>query len=79
MDREMRVRRFAPDKPAKEEDCYWWNSKGKCCELGAGHCYYLLPEKPPKPVHHCTGCPFAVPLPCIEYCIKEWRRGVGHR
>ena len=79
MDRERIARRYAPDKPAREEDCYWWNCKEKYCELGPGNCYYLLPEKPPEPVHPCTGCPFAVPLPCIGYCIRELRRGVGHR
>ena len=79
MDKERIGRRYAPDKPAREENCYWWNHKGKYCELGPGNCYYLLPEKPPKPVHRCNDCPFAIPLPCIGYCIKEYRRGVGHR
>ena len=37
MDRERIARRYAPDKPAREEDCYWWNHKGKYCELGPGN------------------------------------------
>ena len=79
MDREMKTRRYAPEKPDREEECCFWNPKTKSCDLGPGNCYYLLPEKPPKPVHPCEGCPFAIPLPCIGYCIKELRRGVGNR
>ena len=79
MDTLQNTRRYAPEKPKREQDCYWWDPASKSCRLGPGNCYYLIPERPKKPVHPCDGCPFAIPLPCIGYCIKELRKGVGKR
>ena len=73
------IRRYMPDKPSREKDCYWWDPVRKSCRRGPDNCYYLIPERPAKPVHPCEGCPFAIPLPCIGYCIKQLSRGVGKR
>jgi hypothetical protein len=79
MDTLQNTRRYAPEKPKREQDCYWWDPASKSCRLGPGNCYYMIPERPKRPVHPCDGCPFAIPLPCIGYCIKELRKGVGKR
>ena len=72
-------RMYSEDKPKDEKYCYWWDRRTKSCRRGPDNCYYLIREKPKKQVSPCEGCPFAIPLPCIGYCIKELSRGVGSR
>jgi len=70
---------YSEDKPKREEYCFWWDPQTKSCRRGPDNCYYLIPKKPKKPSGPCDGCPFAIPLPCIGYCIKELSKGVGSR
>ena len=79
MNTEQKDKRYSAEKPKDEKFCYWWNPLTKNCGRGPDNCYYLIPEKPKKPASPCEGCPFAIPLPCIGYCIKELSKGVGSR
>lgn len=68
-------RRYAEDKPKACRYCYFWQGKGKGCELA--ECYYLLPQEPGTPPEaddgeiSCRGCPYGKHSPCIGYCLEK--------
>lgn len=58
---------YSPDKPKDCKYCYWYE-KRKGCTFGE-HCYYeVKPETKKSP---CDGCSYAVPVPCIGYCMID--------
>lgn len=58
---------YSPDKPKDCKYCYWYE-KRKGCGFGE-HCYYEVKPEPKR--SPCNGCSYAVPHPCIGYCMKE--------
>lgn len=65
--------RYAPDKPKKCENCYFWEAKEEKigCRLGKENCYYILPPVRMKKPSPCDGYPYARPHPCIGYCMNK--------
>ena len=59
---------YSPDKPKDCKYCYWYE-KRKGCTFGE-HCYYEVKPEPKR--SPCDGCSYAVPHPCIGYCMKRW-------
>ena len=66
---------YSPDKPKDCKYCYWYE-KRKSCTYGE-HCYYEVKPEPKK--SPCDGCSYAVPVPCIGYCMKEVIKSVKHK
>lgn len=66
---------YSPDKPKDCKYCYWYE-KRKSCIYGE-HCYYEIKPEPKK--SPCDGCSYAVPVPCIGYCMKEVIKSVKHK
>lgn len=65
--------RYADDKPKNCEFCYYWDSsvKKRGCLLGKENCYYILPPVIKKKTSPCDGCPYALPHPCIGFCMNK--------
>ena len=48
MSGEVKILKFAEDKPKDCKFCYYWGGKKKGCTLGGEEkCYYLIKEQPP--------------------------------
>ena len=65
-------RRYAEDKPASCDYCYFQIPGKNVCELKK--CFYLLPEKKPeleKGAGGCGACPYGRTRPCIGFCMEK--------
>ena len=53
--------------------CLYWQGKKNGCRLGEENCV-LLEEEREIESSPCEGCPYANPVPCIGYCLKQIRQ-----
>lgn len=67
--------RYAEDKPASCDYCYFQIPGKNVCELN--ECFYLLTESVPENGageaggERCGGCPYGRDRPCIGWCMEK--------